>query len=200
MCSRNALYARQTSPLPPSPFPSYPLCTCHQKSERPHDGSAQRGLMMAVHRSLSFQLNHLDAAPCGRYLILDAIFDDITFVIVNIFAPNSHQKRLFKLIMKKLSRYPKECIMLCVDFNDTIGNTLDASNQRRQGPLHFFHLHSETDMLFSLAQTCTIPSNAYMGQKGTMPSTLQHKNPTPGFISSCSTNILYNLPFRLLYA
>lgn len=102
--------------------------------------------MIAVCRSLSFQLNHLDADPCGRYLILDSLFDDVPLVIVNIFAPNSHQKWFFKLITKKLSQYPKEFIIFCRDFNNKIDNTLDSSNQRRQGHNVLFSLTHLEDL------------------------------------------------------
>lgn len=91
-----------------------------------------RGVMIAISRSLSIQLHHLEVDPHGRYLILDGLFDNMSYVIANIYASNFHQKQFFKSIMNKLSHYPKEHIILCRDFNDTINNALDSSNQCRQ--------------------------------------------------------------------
>lgn len=55
-----------------------------------HATKKMRGVMIAIHKSLAFC--HLEADPYGRYLILDALFDNIQYVIANIYAPNFHQK------------------------------------------------------------------------------------------------------------
>lgn len=90
--------------------------------------------MITVSSSLSFRLTHLDADPRGRYLNLDALFDNVQLVIASIYAPNSHQKSFFKMIMTKLSHYPKESIILCGDFNDINDRTLNSFAQWRKSP------------------------------------------------------------------
>lgn len=49
-----------------------------------HNNKKRRGVMIAIRKSLSFQLGHLETDPCGRYLILDVLFDNIPYVIANI--------------------------------------------------------------------------------------------------------------------
>lgn len=101
-----------------------------------------RGVMIAVWGSISFQLQHTESDPMGRYLILSALFDNVHYVIVNLYAPNTHQKRFYRMIQNKLSRYPKDRIVLCGDFNDIVDPTLDSSSTSRKTltALHFFML------------------------------------------------------------
>lgn len=79
----------------------------------------------------AFQMHQDEADPSGRYLILSASFNNSPVVIVNNYAPNTHQKCFYKHILGKIQHFPKDHI-LCRDFNYIVDLVLDSSSSSRK--------------------------------------------------------------------
>ena len=61
--------------------------------------SKQRGVLIAVKDSTSFQLKKSVLDPEGRYIILICTINNVMFTLINVYAPNVHQMRFFRKLM-----------------------------------------------------------------------------------------------------
>lgn len=63
----------------------------------------QRGVLIAVRDSLTFTLLKCYSDPEGRYIILVCTLDNVTYTLVNIYAPNVIKMKFHKRVLKKIS-------------------------------------------------------------------------------------------------
>lgn len=61
----------------------------------------QRGVLIAIRDSLTFNLLNCYSDPGGRYIIMVCTLDNVTYTLVNIYAPNNRQMRFHKSVLKK---------------------------------------------------------------------------------------------------
>lgn len=79
----------------------------------------KRGVLIAVGKSMSFQLksSHLD--PNGRFIILTGDLNSKPYTLVTIYAPNSHQIRFLRRVFKAITSRRYRQLLMGGDFNLT---------------------------------------------------------------------------------
>jgi exonuclease III len=98
-----------------------------------HGSIHSRGVAILIRKSFDFKLKSIRSDEEGRYLILETTIQDVPFLLVNIYAPNTTTKQ--SLFFQKLSELIygegyKESdykIILGGDLNVTMDPDLDCS-------------------------------------------------------------------------
>ena len=98
-----------------------------------HGSNHSCGVAILVHKSLDFKLISLRIDNEGRYLILEAIIQEMRFVLINIYEPNktSNQSSYFlalsELIPVEHLRESNHKFLIGGDFNVALQPSLDCS-------------------------------------------------------------------------
>ena len=87
----------------------------------------RKGVLIAIHQSLSYQLHDSIIDPKGRYIILQCIIDNRNFTLVNLYAPNVHQMAFIRSIVDKAKSLQWGHLLLCGDFNLAPDSAIDSS-------------------------------------------------------------------------
>ena len=78
---------------------------------------------------LNFDLKHIIADENGRYLLLDVIIDDNSFILVNIYAPTKdkplEQQQFLSEVKTHLSNFIDCNIIIGGDFNTCLNPIID---------------------------------------------------------------------------
>ena len=77
-----------------------------------HGSNHSRGVAILIRKSFDFKLKSSRSDEEGRYLILEAIIQDVPFLLVNIYAPNTTTKQslFFQTFSGKLRPGPKSVL------------------------------------------------------------------------------------------
>lgn len=88
----------------------------------------KNGVMIAFRDTLTFSLlqEHID--PQGRFLIVVAELDHITYTIVNLYAPNVRSLRFIRKVVSMAKKVQKGNLIICGDFNSIMNTELDVSS------------------------------------------------------------------------
>lgn len=87
--------------------------------------------MKAISARVSFVLHHVDTDEQGRVIILSATIDSHPITLVNVYAPNTSQRKFYKMLRGKLDPYKNNALVMCFDFNGIPNPTLDSTNPDR---------------------------------------------------------------------
>lgn len=94
-----------------------------------------KGVLIALHKSITIQLYNSIIDPLGRYIILVGSFNGLTTTLVALYAPNKRPVHFLNRLMKKISSIKQGSLLLCGDFNVVPDSTMDSNNpSKRQGP------------------------------------------------------------------
>lgn len=101
-----------------------------------------RGVMIAVKNSVDFQLLNVTSDPEGRFIILICNINRVTYSIINLYAPNSHQLKFIRRVMRSAKPIQKGHVIICGDFNLVPDIHMDSTSpsKRRDSPLKKIHL------------------------------------------------------------
>lgn len=142
--------------------------------------SKKRGVLISIRNDVDFHLLQAILDPNGRYIILICIMNKITYTMLNVYAPNTHQ---MSFLGKALCKAPKLCkghLLICGDFNLVVDIHMDTTSaaKGRESPLkHFFaandlydvwrcHHGSEKDFTyFSLHHKSNLRINIFLTDK-----------------------------------
>lgn len=91
----NPFDGSQSSCDHPQGFPPYSFCFSRQETE---------GAMIAVKKTVAFHQLFVEKDPWSHYIILDADINNHRLTIVNLYAPNVHQKRFVLDVLQKASK------------------------------------------------------------------------------------------------
>lgn len=75
----------------------------------------QRGVLIAIKDTVSFQLQNCILDPEGRYIILLCTIENTTYTIVTLYAPNQRQMSFLKAMLKRIKGVQQE------QFTDSTG-------------------------------------------------------------------------------
>ena len=98
-----------------------------------HGSNHSRGVAILIRKSFDFKLKSVRSDEEGRYLILETTIQDVPFLLVNIYAPNTTTKQslffqtLSELINDEGYNDPDYKIILGGDLNVTMDPDLDCS-------------------------------------------------------------------------
>ena len=98
-----------------------------------HGSNHSRGVAILIRKSFDFKLKSIRSDEEGRYLILEAIIQDVPFLLVNIYAPNTTTKQslffqtLSALICDEGYNESDHKILLGGDLNVAMDPDLDCS-------------------------------------------------------------------------
>lgn len=103
-------------------------------------------MAIAIKDSVAFVPKKVQADPQGRYLILVGEFNNRTYTIVNVYAPNTHQLRFMKRLSSKIETIRKGGLIMCGDYNITADYKVDTTTRSKR-PLPTLQplLHTEDD-------------------------------------------------------
>lgn len=118
-------------------FPTVFTASCDKK---------RKGVLIAVHKSLDFQVFNKVADPNGRFLIMVCSIEGFTMTLASIYAPNIHQTRFFNRTLKKIRSVQKGPLLLCGDFNIPPDRNMDTSVLRRRNQPSLQHLLHRNDL------------------------------------------------------
>ena len=97
-----------------------------------HGSNHSRGVAILIRKSFDFKLKSIRSDEEGRYLILEAIIQDVPFLLVNIYAPNTTTKQslffqtLSTLICDEGYNESDHKILLGGDLNVAMDSDLDC--------------------------------------------------------------------------
>lgn len=86
-----------------------------------------RGTLIAIKNSEAFAWHFF--TPDHNILICD--INNVTYTIVNVYAPNSHQNAFLHKMLKKICQIWKGSLVICGDFNAIAHNNLTAKSNTR---------------------------------------------------------------------
>ena len=98
-----------------------------------HGSNDSRGVAILIRKSFDFKLQSVRSDEEGRYLILETTIQDVPFLLVNIYAPNTTSKQslffqtLSELIYDEGYNESNYKIILGGDLNITVDPDLDCS-------------------------------------------------------------------------
>lgn len=100
----------------------------------------QRGVLIAIRNTVSFQLQSCTLDPEGRFIILVCTIDNVVYTIVTLYAPNRRQMQFLKTTLKKMRTVQQGQVLICGDFNLVPDNNMDSSSgpKRYTSPLTLF--------------------------------------------------------------
>lgn len=87
----------------------------------------QRGVLIAIHRTLPFTLTKEIKDPGGRYIILVGHLQDVMSTIVSYYAPNNNPNPFFKHLLQVIRTHCKGTLFICGDSNQVLHPHLDKS-------------------------------------------------------------------------
>lgn len=99
-----------------------------------------------IKATVAFQLHDSVFDPEGHYILICTI-NRVSFILINIWAPNSHQISCFKKALRKVRRMQQG--HLCGDFNFVLDCHLDSSSSEKRCESPFkasLHAHDIFDM------------------------------------------------------
>ena len=100
-----------------------------------HGSNHSRGVAILLRKSFDFKLKSVRSHEEGRYLIIETTIQDVPFLLVNIYAPNTTCKQsfffrtLFELIYDEGYNECDYKIILGGDLNVTMDPELDCSGE-----------------------------------------------------------------------
>lgn len=99
-----------------------------------------RGVLIAIKDTVDFQLSKILIYPEGRYLIVVGTINKVSYTLINIYAPNTHQMKFLHRVVRLAKPIKKGHLILCGDFNIAPDNNMDTTSpaKRRISPLKNF--------------------------------------------------------------
>ena len=84
-----------------------------------HGSTHSKGVMILVNPKVELKIEKVISDNNGRYIILDAMVDDLHVILVNIYAPNDLNQQLafFNDLQHTLQEFTQEVIIMGGDFN-----------------------------------------------------------------------------------
>lgn len=114
--------------------------------------SQARGVMILIHKSISFQVTRVIKDKTGRYIILQGTLITEKINLITIYAPNIDDPKFFHNLFLTVSSLSGSYI-IAGDFNCTLNPELDRSSgidnshsKGRQPIQHFLKEHNMTDI------------------------------------------------------
>ena len=96
-----------------------------------HGSSHSKGVLVLVRDNLDFNFKSVKVDALGRYILLEAIIQDSSFLLLNVYAPNkcAEQCEFFKSISDELNAFmvSEYSVVLGGDFNVVFDQDLDGS-------------------------------------------------------------------------
>ena len=91
--------------------------------------SNARGVSILVNNNFDFNMIREFKDVSGNYLILDVVIEDIPFLLINLYGPNSDTPCFYsELVNKILEAYSTQHIIIGGDFNLILDKELDSMN------------------------------------------------------------------------
>lgn len=130
------------------------------------------GVLIAVRDTVTFTLHSVTADPGGNFLLLEANFNNRPFTVINLYAPNTHQRPFLSNLLKKLPSSSFRGLIICGDFNTVVYPHLNSSNpKRRCSSAHA--KHHQTHVLYDTWR-CLHDSEKYYSFSQNTTSLLPH--------------------------
>lgn len=100
----------------------------------------QRGVLIAIRDTVSFQLHTSSLDPEGRFIILVCTINNVAYTLVTIYVPNQRQMPFLKNTLKAIREIQQGHLLICGDFNLVPENEMDSSSspKRFTSPLNSF--------------------------------------------------------------
>lgn len=93
--------------------------------------SNSRGVAILIRNTVSVKVNSAFYDPEGRFLILNALLNDVAVTLVNIYAPNNDDPDFFLEVFAEIDKFEISSLIIAGDFNAVIG-PLDYQGTRQQ--------------------------------------------------------------------
>lgn len=87
----------------------------------------KRGVFIAISQAVAFKLHDSISDPQGRYVAINCDINNITYTIINVYAPNKSQAKFLKSVQKKISSFSNGSVLWCGDFNSIMDPKLDTT-------------------------------------------------------------------------
>ena len=95
--------------------------------------SNSRGIAILIHSSICHNVLNFYRDTYGRLLIVNVEIDQVTYSLVNIYAPNYQGDRniFFKQLLEKISQHAQGLILWAGDFNEILDPKFDRRNRTK---------------------------------------------------------------------
>lgn len=88
----------------------------------------KQGVLLAIKHLVAFQLHNIIKDKEGRYIILICDLYNVTYTLVNLYAPNSGQLPFIRSLKKREDKIKKGFLLYCGDFNCVVNKIMDCSS------------------------------------------------------------------------
>lgn len=91
-----------------------------------------KGVLIAIKDTVVFNLIHEIHDDSGRYILLVAEINGITYTILNLYAPNQKQTKFIRKMIALVTQHQKGSLIVCGDFNSVMNANVDCSSVGRR--------------------------------------------------------------------
>lgn len=126
----------------------------------------QRGVLIAIRNTVSFQFQKIIMDTEGRYIISLCMINSTQHTLVSLYASNQQKMSFFKSLLKKAKNLQKGHLLLCGDFNLVPDSHMDstAGTKRHLSPLNKFIFNNN---LFDVWRCCHASKHDYTYHRDT---------------------------------
>ena len=96
-----------------------------------HGTSNSKGTAILINKNIDYNILKSTIDSDGRYIIIDIKIADVTYTLINIYAPNNDCPEFFKNVENELDNFVCENIIYAGDFNFVLNLTLDKKGGRK---------------------------------------------------------------------
>ena len=87
-----------------------------------------RGVMVLINNNFEQTVKNIRTDKNGNYIILDMEIQGKEITIVNLYGPNEDNPQFYENIVKKISEFENENVIICGDWNLILDENKDCSN------------------------------------------------------------------------
>ena len=91
--------------------------------------------MVLMNNNFEQKVKRIKTDKNGNYIILDMVVQDKEFTLVNLYGPNNDNPQFYENLIKKISEFENDNVIICGDWNFVINQEADSFNY-----LHIYNL------------------------------------------------------------
>lgn len=95
-----------------------------------HGSSESRGVMILFWRALDYTVSNIYKDPQGRAIILEILIQKTSYLLVNVYAPNSDDPDFFITLSQKIEHFDNRNIIWGGDFSLVLNVDIDRYNSK----------------------------------------------------------------------